>query len=134
MSAKRVAFDRAIEQWNKGSLDGYLELYDDGIKLHGYSEAPMDKETVRGFYGDLWSALGDMRLAIHEVVEDDDRLCARFTLTGVHRGELAGVPATGATVTQNGITILRFDGDRCVERWSVADMLSVLMQIGALPG
>jgi steroid delta-isomerase-like uncharacterized protein len=134
VSTKRIAFDRAIEQWNNGALDDYLELYDDGIQLHGYSEAPMDKATVRSFYRGLWEALGDLHLTIHEVVEDDDHLCCRFTMTGVHRGELSGVPATGATITQPGMTILRFDGDRCVERWSVADMLAVLVQIGAVPG
>ncbi len=30
------------------------------------------------------------------------------------------------------MTILRFDGSHVVERWSVADMLSVLVQLGAV--
>lgn len=38
---------RAIEAWNRGDLDAYLELYDGGITLHGYSPQPMDKATVR---------------------------------------------------------------------------------------
>jgi hypothetical protein len=35
-------------------------------------------------------------------------------------------------VELNGITILRFDGDRVIERWSQADMLGLMGQIGAL--
>jgi hypothetical protein len=46
MSTMRTAFDRAIANWNAGDLDGYLELCDDGIRLHGYSDAPMDKASV----------------------------------------------------------------------------------------
>lgn len=44
-----------------------------------------------------------------------------------------GVPATGSEITQPGITIMQFDGERVVERFSQADMLGVLVQIGAIP-
>jgi predicted ester cyclase len=54
-------------------------------------------------------------------------------MSGVHRGELFGVPGTGRPIEQGVITILRFEGGRCVERWSVADVLGVLVQIGAVP-
>ena len=33
---------RAFEAWNARDLDGYLALYDDSIRLHGYSPEPMD--------------------------------------------------------------------------------------------
>ena len=36
-------------------------------------------------------------------------------------------------ITLPGITILHFGGDRCIERFSQADMLGVLIQIGAVP-
>ncbi len=133
VTTNRDAFFGAIDCWNAGDLDGYLELYDDSIALHGYSDKPMAKSEVRGFYQGLFGSLSDMRLEIHEIVEDVDNLAARFTLTGRHTGELAGVPATDRTVTQPGMTILRFANGRCVERWSVADLLPVLIQIGAMP-
>ncbi len=133
MSAVRNAFDAAIEAWNRGDLDGYLTLYDERIQLHGYSEAPMDKMAVREFYSAIWNQLSDIELEIHEVVEQDAWLACRFTMHGTHVAELAGVAATGRRIAQPGITILRFEGDRAVERWSVADMHSVLVQIGAAP-
>lgn len=63
----------------------------------------------------------------------DDTVTSRFTLTGRHERPFLGVPATGIEITACGITILRFHDGRCVERWSCADMLSVLVQIGAVP-
>ena len=62
-----------------------------------------------------------------------DACTIRFTLSGRHDGPFLGVPPTGRDVALPGITILRFDGDRCRERWSQADMLGVLVQLGALP-
>ena len=44
-----------------------------------------------------------------------------------------GVPATGRDVEINGITILAFRDDRVIARWAVADMLGLLMQLGAIP-
>lgn len=133
MSTNRQAFDDAIAAWNAGDLGRYLTLYDERIALHGYSAEPMDKATVRGFYGALFDALDDIRLDIVQVVEGDDRLAVQGVMSGVHAQELFGMPATGVRVEQEVMTILRFEGGRCIERWSVADTLGVMTQIGALP-
>ena len=53
-------------------------------------------------------------------------------MTGTHVGDLMGVPA-GTPIALPGITTMRFGGDRVLERWSQADMLGLLVQVGALP-
>ena len=134
MPTPQQRLDAALEAWNAGDLDGYLELYDERIRLHGYAPQPMSKREVRGFYQQVHAAFDHPRLAFHEVLWDGDACTIRFTLHGRHTGEFLGVPATGTEIAQDGITILHFDGDRVVERWSQADMLGLLVQIGAMPG
>jgi len=51
----------------------------------------------------------------------------------LHMDAFTGVPATGADIALPGITILHFRGDRVVERFSQADMLGLLVQVGAVP-
>jgi steroid delta-isomerase-like uncharacterized protein len=123
---------RARDAWNARDLDGYLELYDEMIRLHGYSPEPMGKAEVRLFYAGIHGAFDGPQLAFHEVFGDDERLVCRFTLTGTHRGEFLGIPATGREVSVDGITILHFRDGRCAERWSNADMLGWLVQLGAV--
>jgi hypothetical protein len=128
----------AIARWNAGDLDGYLDLYDPAVRLHGYSPEPMDKGAATEFYRMVFAALGEPggrppRLEVAEVLADGDRAAVRFTLLGMHSGPFMGVPATGRPVAMSGITILHFAGDRVVERWSQADMLGLLIQIGAVP-
>ena len=123
----------AVARWNAADLDGYLQLYDEDIRLHGYSPEPLDKPAVRDFYAGIFAAFPGCRLTIDETLTDGDRLCCRFTLTGRHDGDFLGVPGTGTPITLPGITILHFRGGRCVERWSTADLLGVLVQIGAVP-
>ena len=123
----------AHASWNAGDLDGYLELYDDAIRLHGYSPEPMGKAEVRGFYEAIFAAFDSPQLDFHEVLWEGDACTIRFTMTGRHVGEFMGVPATDADIALPGITILHFDGDRTIERFSQADMLGLMVQMGAIP-
>jgi steroid delta-isomerase-like uncharacterized protein len=135
MSAERneANVQRAKEAWNAGDLSGYLELYDEGIRLHGYGPEPMDKTAVRAFYEAVFAAFDGPQLEFHEVFGSGDSLVIRFTMAGVHSGEFMGVPATGKAIALPGITILHFADGRCIERWSSADMLGLLVQLGAVP-
>lgn len=133
MSGPHEALSAALDSWNAGDLDGYLRLYDGGIRLHGYSQEPMGKAQVRGFYEGIFSAFDTPKLSFDEVLWDGDVCAIRFAMTGRHVQEFMGVPATGTAITLPGITILHFRGDRVVERFSQADMLGLLVQVGAVP-
>jgi predicted ester cyclase len=57
----------------------------------------------------------------------------RFRFAGTHLGDFNGIPATGKPFDIAGMTMLHFGERRCVERWSVADFLSLMIQIGVVP-
>jgi predicted ester cyclase len=128
-----AALEQARQAWNAGDLPGYLELYDEGIRLHGYSPEPMDKPSATAFYESVFAAFPNPQLTFHEVFSSGDSLCINFTMTGTHRGDFLGVPPTGREIALPGITVLHFRDGKCVERWSQADMLGLLVQLGALP-
>lgn len=138
MSDLRAIVEHARERWNAGDLAGYLSLYADDIRLHGYAPEPLDKGAVNGFYETIWQSLTapgtpSPRLEFHEVLVDGDLYCCRFTMSGVQTGEFNGVPASGRPYALEGITIMRFADGRAVERWSTADFLGLMVQLGALP-
>jgi predicted ester cyclase len=133
VTSPQNALSAAQASWNAGDLDGYLSLYDDDIRLHGYAPEPMRKDDVRGFYEGIFSAFDAPKLEFHEVLWDGAACTIRFTMSGRHVGDLMGVPATGTEIALVGITILHFQDSRVVERFSQADMLGLLVQIGAVP-
>jgi steroid delta-isomerase-like uncharacterized protein len=131
----RALLRRAIERFNDPEdRIAYIELYDPDIVLHGFPPglAP-GLEGVEQFYAAYWAAFPDVRVTIEDVIGEGDKLVARYTVRATHRGEFMGIPATGKRVTFEGITILRFEGGKCVERWQSADMLGLLQQLGAVP-
>jgi steroid delta-isomerase-like uncharacterized protein len=128
--------ERAIAAFNDpGSRDDYFEtLYDDDIVLHGYTPAPLTpKAAVKQFYAQIFEGFPDARVDVEQALVDGDRLTLGFRFKGTHEGSFMGVPASRRPVDVAGMTILRFDGGRCVERWAMADFLSVLIQVGAIP-
>lgn len=130
--------ERARQAWNQGDLSAYLTLYGDSIRLHGYAPVPFDKAQAADFYQSIWAAFAaegkpNPDLVFHEVMEDGALYCCRFTMSGIHGGEFMGIAATGRPYRLEGITIMRFAGDHVAERWSTADFLGLLMQIGAFP-
>ena len=133
MPGPQQALSAACDSWNAGDLEGYLRLYDEEIRLHGYAPEPMGKAQVRGFYQGIFSAFGTPKLSFEEVLWNGDTCAIRFTMTGRHVQEFMGVPATGTAITLPGLTILHFRGDRVIERFSQADMLGLLVQLGAVP-
>ncbi len=135
MSAEenRASLERAVGHFNDPENRlRYLDLYAPDAVLHGYQGVEPGLPSIRRFYEAFWAAFPDARLTIEDVLTEGDRLACRFTVRATHRGELMGIPATGRPVELPGITILRFREGRCVERWSQAEFLGLLQQLGAV--
>ncbi|MEV0612835.1 ester cyclase [Nonomuraea sp. NPDC050404] len=82
----------------------------------------------------LHRAFPDLHVEIEDVIAEGDRVVARNTVTGTHRGEYMGVPPTGRSVTYKEVIIARFADGRIAETWAVVDVMSVMRQLGAFPG
>jgi steroid delta-isomerase-like uncharacterized protein len=129
-----AALAAAREDWNAGDLDGYLRLYAPEAVVHGYAGVESGIAGIRQFYEAFWAGFPGSQLVFEDVFSVEDRVACRFVVRATHAGTFQGIPATGTRVEVPGITILRFAGGRCVERWSQADFLGLLGQLGVLPG
>ena len=133
MTEQQEAIGRAVAAFNEGNIEKYMEVYDPSVTLHGYAPEPIDFEGAKGFYSMLMGAFPGGQLVGNEILQDGDKVVVRFTLTGKHEGEFLGVAPTGKPIELTGITIFHFKGDKIVERWQAADILGVMVQIGAIP-
>ena len=125
----RAALDRA----NAGDLAGYLDVYSDDVVFRGVTPEPMDKAGVVAFHENFYSAFPGVQAQVLDLIESGDQLAARLVLSGPHEGPFLGVPASGNDVQLAITTILTMRDGKCVERWSTADMLGLLIQVGAVP-
>lgn len=128
-----TAYRNAIDRINAGDLEGYLDFYSADVVFGGVTAAPMDHAGVRAFHETFVEAFGPPRVEVVDMIESGDRVAARIVIHGSHQGDFLGVPATGLPASLAITTLLTVRDGRCVERWSTADMLGLLVQLGAVP-
>jgi steroid delta-isomerase-like uncharacterized protein len=124
------------ERISAGDLEGFGALVaDDFVEHDEVPGLPPTKEGVLAYFRLLLSAFPDLRLEVDDLIEGDDKAVARVTATATHQGDFMGVPPTGKHVEMRLIDIMGFDDDGLVkEHWGVADMLSLMQQLGVVTG
>lgn len=131
---KQEIVERALANFSDPlRRDQYFELYAPEVVLHGYGVVEPGIDSVKQYYYGFWGAIPDARVAAEDIIEAPDKVVVRFSVTGTHRGKFLGIDGTGKEIQMTGMTILRFRGQRCVERWSVTDSLALAIQLGAFP-
>ena len=87
-------------------------------------------EELQVAFGRFHDAFPDLHITLDDVIAAGDRVAARWTATGTHRGELAGIPATGRSVRWGGIDLYRLERGMVVEWWRNDDFVGLLHQLG----
>jgi steroid delta-isomerase-like uncharacterized protein len=131
-----------IERFYREIIEGgNLELIDE-LSTDDYTDheealpgMPPGKEGVRYFVDVVRTAFPDIRVkSLEPSFSDGNMEACHVVLTGTHRGEMAGIPATGKTVEFGGTDIIRVEDGKVAEHWGTTDNLRLMQQIGAIPG
>ena len=131
----KETFRTVIEAaYGAGKLEALDDLFAPDFEEHQAGITPPTLEGLKGSIAYLRNAFPDLKVTIEEMAVDGDRLWARLSGRGTHRGTFASVPPTGKPFTVTVMDEARFKGGRIVEHWGVADQLALMVQIGALPG
>jgi predicted ester cyclase len=112
---------RLIEEvWNAGKLDALPELW--------VTETRDEALAMRGL---LTAAFPDLRVAIDDLIAEDDQVVARLTFSGTHQGEFRGIAPTGRSITFSAVRIYRITDGKIVGSWAVQDALGLISQLKA---
>jgi len=82
----------------------------------------------------LRSGFPDIQWTLEEMVAEGDKIAARFTMRGTHRGEFLGIVPTGRSIVAKSMAFYRLVDGQIIEEIGLPDMASILRQIGAAPG
>ena len=90
-------------------------------------------DSVKQLMTGLFTAFPDLHLTVEDFIVEGDKVVARWTSQGTHKGDLMGITPTGRQVKQTGIAIYHIVGGKVVEEWAERDMLGFMQQLGAIP-
>jgi predicted ester cyclase len=79
----------------------------------------------------MHAAFADLTVVIEDTVVEGDKIAARVTWHGTHRGDFVGIPGTGAPVSLQSVQILEFVSGMATHWWGTADIYGALRQVGA---
>jgi steroid delta-isomerase-like uncharacterized protein len=126
---------RAYEAVSQNNLDALDELVASDLTDHDPApgQAP-GLEGVKQWFSSVHTALSGFQLNVEDMIAEDDKVVVRVRMSGTHQGEFMGSAPTGNRVTITGIDILRIAEGKIVERRGNFDNLSMMQQLGAIPG
>jgi steroid delta-isomerase-like uncharacterized protein len=105
-------FDRAEEIVDREAPDNELRPNDPPVKLI---------DTFKETFSEAREAFPDLTVSVEDVMAEGDKVTARVTMRGTHRGEFQGIASTGKRVEVRAIDMFRIEDGKIVEHWGHAD-------------
>ena len=110
------------------------ELLSPGFRFYfAGNPDPMDLERYKEFLVVRRAAFPDRRFVVEDMIAEGDKVSARFTMRGTHKGEFRGIAPTGKEVIMTGIDIIRLTEGKMVEDRVEVDQLGMMRQLGVVP-
>jgi steroid delta-isomerase-like uncharacterized protein len=133
MEANKAIVRRMIEMvWNARDVRAIEHFFAPDFVNHSpVPGMPPDRAGLQQSARVLINGFPDIDVVIDDLIAEGDQVVARMTMTGTHRGNLAGIPPTGKSITMTAISILRIRRDQIVERWSMDNAASIFQELTA---
>lgn len=115
------------------------KLGEELIAAQATFHVPGRQEPLRGpegylsLIGMMRSGFPDIQWTLEELIAEQDKVAARFTMRGTHEGTFFGVPPSGKKISVQAMNFYYFSNGKIVEERGQPDLLELLQQIGAAP-
>ena len=118
--------------WNKASVAAMDRYYTPDYVHHDVSRP--DVTTLDGYKQwarDLLAGLSQLHVAIDDLVAEEGKAVKRWTATGIHANNFAGIAPTQRRVSFSGVSTYRLDGNKIAESWYLYDLFGLLQQLNS---
>ena len=140
MPAQTADLSRRIfeDVWNRKNLNAIDEIIAADY-IHHDASSPVSPgvDGYKQFVKYYQNAFPDAHFTIDDAFSagqntDVQNEVTRWTVTGTHEGELAGIPRTGRRFSVTGISIARIANGKITESWNNWDALGLMQQLGVV--
>jgi steroid delta-isomerase-like uncharacterized protein len=120
---------------SKGDLAAADALLHSGFSLHTPLPTPGPGiEAMNNVIVTCRAAFHNLNVTVDDIMAEGDKVTARFTARGFHKGAFMGLPPTGKTIAMTGIEIFRIKDGKIAELWGEVNLMGLMQQLGILPG
>jgi steroid delta-isomerase-like uncharacterized protein len=131
--------DRALigmaNAWSSHDVDKLLALFIDNCVYEDvtFGVVTRGKSELRGFAEATFKAIPDFNMEVTSRSVAGDRASMEWVMTGTHKGDFPGLPATGKRFSVRGASIVEVQGAKIRRVSDYWDAVTLMRQIGLLP-
>jgi len=128
----KALLNRTWEAWNRGDFEAWKQMHADDYAYYSPSNStkPLSREETIEMGKVFFKGFPDATTSIEELIAAGDKVITRWILRGTHKGEFAGITATGNKVENSGIMITRIENGKIVGDKEDYDILGMMQQLG----
>jgi steroid delta-isomerase-like uncharacterized protein len=137
MSADNKAIVRRLYQevWNKRKFEVMSEIISPSHALQApnISGSSIGPEAYKRQVLSFLAGYPDLHWTIEDIIAEKDKVVACWTISGTHKGDYMGIPATNKKISVDGITVHLIANGKIMDSYSNWDALGLMRQLGAVP-
>ena len=122
------------EVWNERKVEVINEIISPSHALHApnISGSSIGPEAYKRNVLLFLTGYPDLHWTIEDTIAENDKVVACWTISGTHKGDYMGIPATNKKVSVDGITIHHIADGRIMDSYSNWDVLGMIQQLGVV--
>ncbi len=126
--SRRIPF----EVFSEGRLEVVDEIFAPDFTDHSELPPgiPAGREGIKAIASALRQGFPDLKYRLELQIAEGEFVAGYVTVTGTHKGEIFGMPATGKQAESH---IVKVVNGKITEHWGIVDQLGMLRQLGLAP-
>ena len=125
---EKIVLD-SFEAFNRQDFDAIMELVTDNFTYFSVTRYSLNREEYRKFLDDTSAPFTDFKITVERTVSQGNVVVAETILTGTHKGEYLGIPATGKSIELPAVYIFDFEAGKIKLIKYYANLQSLLQQL-----
>ncbi len=131
---KKIVLDYIDAVWNRKDEAALKAKTTSDFIYHLGDQLKFDHTAFMNFLIMTHQAFPDWKVKPDTVIAEGSMVAVQWSGEVTHGGIFHGIPPTGKKITVSGINIYKLTEGKIAEEWEQTDTISILRQLGALPG
>ena len=132
MATEQVVLDFIEDVLNQHNGDHAAHYFTEDMKWHGGTVGTVaGRDSVAGLLTSVVAAIPDLRTDVQDIIVADNKVVVRLVVTGTHKGDLLGIPASGNALRWDAVDVYRLEDGKIAEEWASEDFTAFLRDTGA---
>ena len=124
--------EQVVAALNAHDLDRYLILIDDSYVGENEFRTLQGREAARQMLEMYFKAFPDLRVESRQILTSGDHVIARTRLTGTHKGDFLGIPATNRPIDIQSCAVTEIRNGKITRSRVYSENAKLFQQLGVL--